>query len=269
MSDTPLARFAPHPACADMSIVDRARGMVRCTPPRSKLAIVGFASNTMHLVPWLDPEYELWGLNQGGSNFLRRADRWFEMHQPEFTPDARDPGYVQFLKGFNVPCYMLDVKEEYPSSVRFPIEAAIELAGRDYFTSTIAYMLALAGLEGFKRVEVYGVNLAIGTEYVRQKDCAEWWLGFLQGRGVSIHVPRASSLLKQFSRYGYALENEPGQLTLELLKAREKEYLAICEAKLREYHVQLGALRECQALQQAIEGAQRGADIIMQPVPST
>jgi hypothetical protein len=35
---------------------------------------------------------------------------------------------------------------------------------RDYFTSSPAFMLALAGIEGFEEVHLYGINLAIGAE---------------------------------------------------------------------------------------------------------
>jgi hypothetical protein len=250
-------------ACAEGVIEDRERAVVRVIPPRKKVAIVGFASNTMHLVPWQDPEWELWGLNQGAMNFQRRADRWFEMHQPEFTEDVRDPQYLKWLyEAVGCPVYMVETRKDVPTSVRYPIEAAIKLTGRDYFTSSIAYMIALAILEGFQEIAIYGVNLAIGGEYFHQKPNAEWWIGIAEGRGIKVYVPQAASLLKQHARYGYSLEPEPDLLTKLLLTNRITTYRTRCEELIRDYHVQLGAMREDEALLQVIEGKEHGAAII-------
>lgn len=252
-------------ACANVTIEDRRDAVVKVTPKRKKVAIVGFATNTLHLVPWNDPTFELWGLNQGHMHMLRRGDRHFEMHQPEYVEDARDPQYMAFLRSCQIPVYMIDVRADIPSSVRFPIEHAITLAGRDYFTSSIAYMIALALIEGMEEIHLYGINLAIGEEYTWEKPCAEWWLGMAKGMGVKVYIPQASSLLKQYARYGYAPEARPNALTRALLNARIQHYRSQCEAKLGEYNTFIGAMREAEALIQAIEGQEHGADIVMIP----
>lgn len=259
--------FELTPACADVTIVDTGGDReVVVHPRRRKVAIVGFATNTLHLVPWHDPEFELWGLNQGAMNFQRRADRWFEMHTPEYTPDLRDPGYLPWLAQCPIPVYMIDRRDEIPNSVRYPIEDAIRYAGRDYFSSSIAFMLALAGLEGFEEIHIYGVNLAIGDEYFYEKPNAEWWIGKLQGEGKKVVVPEASSLLKQSLRYGYSpAGRSPNAMTKNLLVSRAAEYKRQSDAKLNEYHVLLGAMRECEALTQIAEGLDRGADIVLMP----
>lgn len=262
-----MPAFDLHPACANVEIVDAAAGKVVTRPRRRKVAIVGFATNTLHLVPWFDPEYELWGLNQGYINFHRRADRWFEMHQPEFTEDAREPEYVEWLKACPVPIYMIEPRPEITNSVRFPIEAAIQLGGRDYFTSSISYMIAAAIMDGFEEIGIYGINLAIGGEYFHQKANAEWWIGQAEGRGLRVYVPAASSLLKQHARYGYSIEPEPNALTIALLKSRIAAYRDRCESLMRDHSVQLGAMRESEALLQIVEGVTHGADVVTQFQP--
>lgn len=263
--------FALHPACADMTITDAQAGLVEATPKRRKVALVGFATNTIHLVPWTDPDYEVWGMNQGHMHFKRRADRWFEMHQPEYTEDVRDPNYYAFLQSLPIPVYMIDKRPDIPNAVRFPIEAALQVAGRDYFTSTIAYMMAIAIMDGFEEIALYGINLAIGDEYFYQKACAEWWIGLAEGKGIRVYVPRASAMLKQWNRYGYHPEASPNALTKILLEARIKSYRATCEQALNNYHIQLGAMREAEALMQAVEGQEHGADLIIMGMqqPST
>lgn len=222
-------RWQITPACADVTIEDRRLAKVAVTPRRKKVALVGFASNTLHLVPWEDPSFEIWGLNQGHLNFPRRADRWFEMHSPEFTADLRDPGYIPWLESLTIPVYMLDVQAQFPTSCRYPIESAIVYAGRDYFTSSIAYMLALAAIEGFEEIHLYGINLAIGDEYFYEKPCAEWWIGYLEGKGMTVVVPHASSLLKQYLRYGYFTDARPNSNFKVLLNARVAAYRQACD----------------------------------------
>lgn len=257
--------FDVNSVCADVSVYDAEGAIVKVSPRRKKVAIVGFATNTLHLVPWNDPDFEIWGLNQGYLHCHRRADRWFELHLPEATADVRDPEYLQWLSACPIPIYMIQTAPEIPNSVRFPIERAIEFGGRDYFTSSPAFMLALAGMEGFEEVHLYGINLAIGDEYFFEKACAEWWIGFLEGRGVKVHVPKASSLLKQYRRYGYSIDARPSQSLKVLLTARRDEYRAKAEETAANLHTMLGAMREDEALMQIAEGIDHGADIVLIP----
>jgi hypothetical protein len=265
--------FDVTPVCADVQIIeDSGQREAVCYPKRKKVALVGFASNTLHLIPWTDPEFEIWGMNQGYLNFQRRADRWFEMHQPEATADIRDPGYIDFLKSVPVPVYMIQRYDEYPTSIRFPIEDAIRLAGRDYFMSSVSYMMALAIMEGFQEIHLYGINLAIGDEYFYEKPNAEWWIGKAEGMGIKVYVPQASSLLKQFRRYGYHVDARPSQSLKVLVNARINEYRAREASINADLHIVRGAMREDEALIQILEGIDHGADVVLmpqQPAPST
>ncbi len=184
--------FEVTPACADVQIENRETADIVVHPRRKKVAFVGFASNSLHMVPWEDPSFEIWGMNQGAMNFKRRADRWFEMHLPEATPDIRDPKYLEWLKALTIPVYMIDLYDYAPTAVRYPIEEAIKTAGRDYFMSTVAFMAAIAEMEDFEEIHLYGINLAIGDEYFYEKPNAEWWLGRLAAQGRKVYVPRAS-----------------------------------------------------------------------------
>ena len=253
--------------CADVTVKDALMGTVKGSG-RKKVACVGFASNTLHLVPWNDPEYEIWGMNQGHLHFQRQADRWFEMHQPEATADVRDPNYLQFLNSVTIPVYMTDLRPEVPNAVRYPIEKACQWVGRDYFMSTVAYMLVLAAMEGFEQVDLYGINLAIGDEYFYEKPNCEYLIGKLEGRGITVYVPQASSLLKQFRRYGYHVDARPNQSLKALLQARIGSYKSQCEQAQASFNTALGAMREAEQLIQVAEGIDHGADIVLMPTPA-
>lgn len=68
------------------------------------------------------------------------------------------------------------------------------------FTSTLAYMLALAIYEGFDRIEIYGCELETGTEYQFQRESFATWVGFARGRGIV--VDDKSNILRA-PLYGY------------------------------------------------------------------
>ena len=257
--------FDLHPACADIRIEDRTTADVVCEPRRKNVAIIGFASNTLHLVPWTDPSFELWSLNQGYLHCLRRTDRHFEMHMPEATADVRDPAYLEWLAKTPLPVYMIELRDEVPNSVRYPIEEAIKYMGRDYFMSSPAFMLALAGMEGFEEIHLYGINLAIGDEYFYEKPNCEWIIGVLQGRGIKVHIPSASSLLKQYKRYGYSIDARPAASLKALLTGRAGEYRRQEEKLIENLSIVRGAKQEAEMLMQLAEGLDHGADIVLMP----
>jgi hypothetical protein len=143
---------------------------------------------------------------------------------------------------------MIQPTEGIPNSVRYPIEEAIRFAGRDYFTSSVAFMLALAGMEGFTEVHLYGINLAIGDEYFYEKPCAEWWIGRLEGMGTKVYVPSASSLLKQHRRYGYSIDARPAQSLKLVLQNRAGHYGGQAEGVAAEFNKTMGRKQELDEL---------------------
>jgi hypothetical protein len=67
-------------------------------------------------------------------------------------------------------------------------------------------MIALAILEGFEEIHIYGVNMSHFTEYQIQKPSVEYYLGLAKGLGIKIYVPPVSDLLK--SNFLYGLDEE-------------------------------------------------------------
>lgn len=104
------------------------------------------------------------------------------------------------------PVYLQYPNSEIPNSIGYPIRevsdnAFINFRRGDtrvkYFTSTLAYMMGIATLpeEGFDRIEIYGFELADDIEYIKQKACAEWWIGFAMGRGIEVYTPPNCQIL--------------------------------------------------------------------------
>jgi len=196
----PTGEVWTHPSGHIPEIVDAQRGIVKFT--RKKIAIVGFASSTRHLAPFDDDTYTIMALNQLYRH-IKRADVWFDIHENYDEHVVEGTDHVGWLKDCQIPVYMNECHQRYPCSVRYPIEAVLAYFGHDYFTSTIAFMIALAIMEKPEEIAIYGVDLIVGTEWETQRQCAEYYIGWARGMGIKVVIPEASSLLTQRSRYGY------------------------------------------------------------------
>lgn len=276
-----------HPAAAHVQIVDVETARVVTT--RKKYAICGFASSTRGQVPVNDPEWEIWGMNQLYRH-IPRADRWFDLHwnwNSELVPGTDHEGWI---RDSGIPVYMTKHHDHLPTSVRFPLETLMDhFGGIDYFTSSVAHMMALAiweidlqvearlrresvatAAEGLRRarelyaeytIGLFGIDLVVGEEYFWQKACAEFWIGTAAlGRGIVVYVPPQSALCKQLFRYGYQTEPEsvikPAEIRAHMAAiSKERE-----EALKRVYMLD-GALQVDEHWAEVIDLRLRGANI--------
>lgn len=252
-----------HPCLGVVRVKDAEKGIVEEFQPdgftkRKKVAIVGFASSSTMDAPFDDPEYSVWGLNQLG-RFIPRADRWFEIHQNYAEYVVAGTDHVGFLRTLPIPVYMTRHWPEFPNSVRYPLERMVERFS-DYFTSTIAYMLALAIDEGNERIDLFGIDLSVGTEYVDQRPCVERLIGYADALGITVGIPLVSSLCKHTHRYGY--EQDPkghGFLTEEDFVTRKQKLLSLRDTKVTQLNQLDGALAEVEHLYQGYQLRSRKA----------
>ena len=226
---------------------------------RTKVAIVGFTDHKK-LAPFKDKDFEIWGLNALFSHGqeVPRADRWFDLHPVDVISQDRWEWYA----GQKIPVYLQQLVEAVPSAVEFPAERLRQLFRsffteefdrRTYYTSSIAWMIAFAILEGFKEIHVYGVDMSQDEEYFGQRNGVEFWMGVCAGKGITLYVPQASDLLGATHEYGYGSDGG---------------FRAKLTARLAELNRQCGQLdrqvREMQDQRLITEGAKQGAQWALQ-----
>lgn len=184
---------------------------------KKKVAIVGFAG-TRDMAPFDDPECEIWSVNNL-YKFIPRTDRIFQLHNPRLLTDEHHgvggQEHLDDLKAATVPIYMQQHFDEIPYSVAYPLEEMTQEFGVPrpdgsgvdaYWTNSISFMIALAIHEGFEVIYIYGVDMAVGTEYVSQRPSCEYYIGIAKGRGIEVVIPVESDLLKTRFIYGYEEE---------------------------------------------------------------
>lgn len=212
--------------------------------PLRRCAIIGTAQS-WNQCPWEDQGLEVWSLNDAYLRGIPRMTRWYDLHPPhQWVTQAaaqaristgalgriampaggylRPDTHAQWLATRPCPVYVLQPRPDWPTSRAFPFAEILQafapmwpwrrqrsgqiLAGTDYETSTPAWMLLHALLEGYQEIHVYGIHLATEWEYLEQRPNFEWLLGLAAGRGVKIVLPQMAPICRAPFRYGIELK---------------------------------------------------------------
>lgn len=235
---------------------------------RKKVALVGKAPASLGHVPYDDESWEIWGLSDNYRN-MKRWDRWFELHDVEWHRENHPPHWEFLATDHGKPLYLLGPSESIPHARIFPRDKVLAEFGR-YFTNTVSYMIALAILEGYEEIGIYGVDMAQHEEYAHQRPSCEWMIGHAQGRGITVTIPDESDLLKTRKLYGY--ETHSGEMYRKL-RARDRELkgrLDNAETQKYEAERQLQlALGGLNVLQQFVEKLNAGNNDINTIITTT
>lgn len=179
-----------------------------------KVCIVG-CSHSKTQTPFDKPdEYEFWGVNNLCLTLQGPWTRWFEIHHisqkdgqwlRRGKPDFRGQSvkdYLEVLAKLPCPVYMQQPCLLVPNAIPYPKDQIVQMFG-NYFTNTISWMIALGIAEKFKEIRIYGVDMAVDTEYHHQRPSCEFFMGLARGAGINIYVPDSCDLLKARFLYGF------------------------------------------------------------------
>ena len=180
----------------------------------TKVAILGMASGHQR-APFYKHDWEVWGLNNGyllwtDDNGKLPIHRWFELHpNSDLTRRRRPADHQERLAALTIPVYSFWPKN--PWKVQhprvYPLTKAVRV-GRDYFACTFAYQIALALVEGFREIALYGTPLNGSREALIERPCVEWWLGLAEGRGVKVTVDHDQPIGLGRQRFQYGLQDQ-------------------------------------------------------------
>lgn len=189
---------------------------------RTKLAIVGASMLKDDPPPLEDHAWDVWGCNSLWRRHLDkhgrfRADCWWEMHPIA----AQTEQELNDMDQCPVPLYVLGDTPLYGNLkhwITYPLDQIREAFGeRDYFTSTFAYQVPLAILQGYKEIGLWGVELWQGStrEARVELPCLNYWLGVAKGKGITVTLPGYSKLLWHEHLYGYDYDDDVAQSAID------------------------------------------------------
>ena len=188
------------------------------TPAGRRIAVVatGLSGQSWNAKIRDETDIEVWTCT-GAYQKVPRSDRHFELHAWRSLPKAYGEEWEPLYKPFIEKHQSLYVRESnpgWPDATLYPADRVMAIwrrllmlddGERDYFVSTVGWMLALAGIEGReynraagKITEIFliGVNMEVAEEYGHQKPNAEALIYALRMRGIRVHIPDDSPLCK-------------------------------------------------------------------------
>ena len=119
--------------------------------------------------------------------------RWFNMHSKRHMLKAYPTGYAWYAKQTK-PIYLQEAQPDIPASIEFPKAKvmdyfAINGEPMTYFTCSLTWFMALAIMEGFERIELWGFRLARDHQYDFERPCVSYWVEVARSRGIEVYIP--------------------------------------------------------------------------------
>lgn len=167
---------------------------------------------------------------------VARADYVMQLHKPvvwRSSQNRNDAKHYEWLQtNTEVTVFMAEHFDDVPMSRRFPLDEMKEyFKGAEwYFTTTVAYAIAYAIYAGYKRIELYGVEMETNTEYGHQRPCVAYWCGVAYGKGIEVDFHSPQFYVSPL--YGYE-----GDITIpvEMFEQRAKMLAENAKRTLEEY----------------------------------
>ena len=173
--------------------------------------IVGSSSDLYW--PTDDVDADVWSMNSLYV-LMRQVDypapihTWFQVHRPKDL-SKESPVQLEWLRqNHPFPIYMHEHTDEYPSSVPLPVDAVHEICHS--VASSFSWAVAVAILQGYKRIQMFGVHMAAPREIYMELPNLMFWCGIAQGRGISVEFLEGP--LAQIYNYGFEPRGIPAWL---------------------------------------------------------
>lgn len=185
-----------------------------------KIALIGSAPSSVQLGPYDDKTWQIWGCSPGAMPYCRRVDRWFELHRREPGQPWFHPEYVKWMAGLDGPVMVAETWPEFTrNGVLYPKDAMLERFGPYFFTSSLAWMFALAIAEGATEVGMWGVDMAAKEEWQFQRSGCQFFIWRAQELGIKVTLPPESDLWVPPPLYGFS---ECEAHSIKLMKRRQE-----------------------------------------------
>ena len=182
-----------------------------------KIALLGTAPSSLNLAP-LGGDWEVWSCSPG-TYHMPNIDKFFEIHRFEPGQPWFSEGYCDFLRKFDGEVIMSKHVAEVKGCTLLPAEELVKKYGPYFFTSTIAWMMAMAIDAGATKIGLWGIDMAATTEYKDQRMGCQYFATLARAMGIEVGVPPESDLLRPAALYGVC-ENTHGWIK-QMARARE------------------------------------------------
>ena len=191
---------------------------------RDNLIIMGFASTSAQQAPIkTDEVFDIWGLNTIDRLIPGAYRVMFNLHKSGIPPE-----HIESMAASPYYTFMPHIHPMVPKSLEFPFEELIQVFGAPYFSCTASWQLALGIAMGYKRIDLWGIDMTEDKEYAYERPCVEYYIGVARGMGVTVGLPDTTALCSAPFIYGMTdIDSQPWRrmetLVQQRLEAAERD----------------------------------------------
>lgn len=156
-----------------------------------KIAIVGANTHIRKLAPYDDKSWEIWTFSPHNHGMLPRFDRWFELHAPLVPHNSHLPRYLEFLRGLRA-VTVRDKDCGLRDPVLYPEREMLDRFGPFFFTSSAAWLMALAISERPAKIGIWIASYHKGDPYEHQLPGVQYFVQKAREAGIEIVCPAES-----------------------------------------------------------------------------
>lgn len=166
------------------------------------IALIGSAPSSIRLAPYGNPEWQIWGCSPGAYGVVPKSDMWFELHRYEPGQPWFSPEYCKFLENYPGAVWMAENIPSIKNCNVLPVKELTAKYGEHFFTSSLAWMFAMAIEAGAKKIGLWGVDMAATEEYGDQRSGCHFFAYIARQKGIEVGVPPESDLFSPRPLYG-------------------------------------------------------------------
>jgi len=150
---------------------------------------------------------EIWGINYMGA--ITRLDRIIHVDPVHaFLGHAPVKDMCDWALRDGIPLYTSDPHPAYINHVLYPFDRVVQALGLHYLNNSVAYALALAIVEGYTEIGLWGADFSYPNAHMSEsgRACVEFWMGVATQRGIKMAVAQNSTLLDLYCKqqpYGF------------------------------------------------------------------
>jgi hypothetical protein len=166
-----------------------------------KIAVCGSAPSSRLLAPFNDPSWEIWACSPQNYDFPR-VDAWFELHNLDrkFVP-ANEP-YVRTLTHHDR-VYVSAPDARLPNGILYDKDPMVAKYGPWFFSSSLAWMLAMAIEHRPEKIGIWGVDMSAADEYGYQRAGCHYFIEMASRAGIEVMLPPQCDLAMPPPLYGW------------------------------------------------------------------
>jgi hypothetical protein len=197
-----------------------------------KIAVCGSAPSSRMLVPFNDPNWEVWACSPQNHDYPR-VDAWFEVHSLDrkWVPDNQ-PYYKKLATHPRV--YVSKADARLPNAIVMDPVPLLAKYGNYFFTSSLAWMMAFAIEQKPETIGIWGVDMSANDEYGYQRAGMHYFMQKASDLGIEIMLPPQSDLAEGVPLYGWK-EHWPMYWKMRTSAAELEERIRM-SAKMEEKH---------------------------------